>query len=234
MRAARVLIHRVALHPRAEALQHQHLLSADERARAGRFDRTSDHDGYVITRITLRRVLAHHLNIRANAIAFSYGPQDKPRLLEASRDGVHFNVSHADGLALIAVADRPVGIDLEPRRSVADLALLAEQKFAAQEIAMLRAASTQDQNELFLRCWTRKEAFTKATGDGLSSRLDRFVVSLDLDAPGLLELRNRAGESPRDYSFAHLDPAPGYLGALVAVAPGLHWRYALAEDEAFS
>ncbi len=229
---ARALVHRVALHSRSDALQHRHLLSADERARAARFERTSDHDAYVITRTTLRRILAHHLKTRADAIELAYGPQHKPRLREGGTDDLHFNVSHSDGLALIAVADLPVGIDLEPRRPVADLTALAEQKFSAEEIAMLRAASAHERNELFLRCWTRKEAFTKATGDGISLHLDRFAVSLELEKPALLHLRHRAGERPGDYSFAHLDPAPGYVGALVAAAPGLRWRYALADDEA--
>lgn len=229
---ARALVHRVALHSRSDALQHRHLLSADERARAGRFERTSDHDAYVITRTTLRRVLAHHLNTRADAIEIVHGPHDKPLLRAGEGNELYFNVSHSDGLALIAVADLPVGIDLEPRRAVADLTALAAQNFSAEEIGMLRAASTHERNELFLRCWTRKEAFTKATGDGISSHLDRFAVSLDLEEPALLHLRHRASERPGDYSFAHLDPAPGYVGALVAVAPGLRWRYALADDEA--
>lgn len=232
-RPARVLVHRIALHSQTGKLKNRHLLSAEECARAERFRQASDHDAYVVTRITLRRILAHHLKVEARAVEFAYGPQDKPMLREGTRIGLHFNVTHTNGLALIAVAEAPVGIDLEFRRNIPDLAEIAASQFAPDEIAVLQAAARHERNELFLRCWTRKEAFAKATGDGIDSKLRRFVVSLTREEPALLQLHDRPGESPRDYAMAHLEPAPDYLGALVVAAPALRWRYAAREDDSF-
>src|SRR4029077_13081267 len=120
----------------------------------------------------------------------------KPALSdESGSNGVKFNASHSDGRLLVAIArGREVGIDVERRRPVADWRGLAGRYFAAAEVAALDRLDEADREQAFFRCWTRKEAYIKAHGLGMSLPLDQFAVSV------------AAGEPARLLSTAH-DPA---------------------------
>jgi 4'-phosphopantetheinyl transferase len=195
-------------------------LSADERDRAGRFHREADWRRFVVARGALRIILARYLGSDARALAFRYGPFGKPELPDAP---LRFNLSHSGDLALCAVTrGRAVGVDVEQLRPVADCEQLAARYFSPEEHAALVQLSAAARSRAFLACWTRKEAYVKARGDGLSFPLDAFAVSLAPGtAPALLRHRLDATEVDR-WSFAALEPEPGYVGALAVEGHG--WR----------
>jgi len=157
-------------------------------------------------------------------LRFSYSPYGKPSLAEEFNVGaLCFNLSHADGLALYAVTcGRQLGVDIERVRADLVDAQVAEQFFSPQEVAALRALSGNIQPQAFFNCWTRKEAYIKARGEGLSLPLDQFDVSL---APGEPAALLRTGGEPREvtrWSLKELSPGGDYVAALAVEGHG--WR----------
>jgi 4'-phosphopantetheinyl transferase len=137
-------------------------LSPDERARAARFRFERDRRRFVAGRGALREILGEALGRPPSSIAFAYGPQGKPRL---AADEIQFNVSHSEGLGLIAVAgDRRVGVDIERVRAKGSGMDVAKRFFSRAEVATLRALPRGLRTEAFFACWTRKEAYIKARG----------------------------------------------------------------------
>lgn len=160
------------------------LLSTDELQRARRFRFDTDRREYSVSRGTLRALLGSYLNLSPQALRFSYSEFGRPRLLADSlASTLDFNVSHSCDVALIAFArGRKIGIDVEKVRRDFETGEIAERFFSTAERAALRELPGEQRQEAFFRCWTRKEAFIKALGEGLSHPLDQFDVSL---APGL-------------------------------------------------
>jgi 4'-phosphopantetheinyl transferase len=201
-------------------------LAPDERERAGRFHFERDRCRFVIARGVLRRLLAEALGSAPGEVAFRYGRHGKPELAggqAASR--LRFNVAHSDGLALFALAwGRGVGIDVERVRSGIDGEGIARRFFSAHEVAALHALPAAVREQAFFRCWTCKEAYVKALGQGLSLGLDRFDVSLDPAAPVALLAHRGAPEAPSRWMLVDVAAAPGYAAALAVerwpVAPG--------------
>jgi len=188
-------------------------LSAAERARAARFVFDLHRRRFAAGRTALRRILARHLGVPAETVAFVDQAHGKPAVA-----GLEFNLSHSDELALVAISDGPpVGVDVERLRPVDGALTVAETFFAPSERAELLAAPPAERALAFLRGWTRKEAFIKALGEGMSHPLTRFEVSLGA-AARLLAIDGSAAEAAR-WSLVALDPAPGYVGALAAPAP---------------
>jgi 4'-phosphopantetheinyl transferase len=193
------------------------MLSDSERRRAARLAFDRDRRRFVLARAELRRLLAARLGVRPRSIDLVYGPHGKPALgpgLAAS--GLRFNVSHRDDVAVYAFAwGREVGVDVEAVRLVHDADRIAARTFSRAEGAAYRALGPADRPLGFFRCWTRKEAFVKATGEGLSRPLGAFDVSL---APGEPARILRVGETPGDacgWGMEDFSPAPGYVGAVV-------------------
>ncbi len=191
------------------------LLSGDERARAARFHFRRDRDRFVAARGLLRRILADYLDLVPNAIRFAYGPYGKPALAgDLALSGLRFNLSHADDIALCAVTrDREVGVDIERLRTDLDAAALAKQFFSHWEIAALRALPPALQDAAFFACWTRKEAYIKARGEGLSLPLDHFDVTVAPEEPPRLHVEGAPEEAAR-WSLHRLAAPPGYAAAL--------------------
>ncbi len=191
-------------------------LSADERARAERFRFARDRAHSIVARGLLREIIGRFLGREPGALVFRYNAFGKPSLPdESGRERIRFNLSHADGIALYAFArHREVGVDIERFR--ADMAgeRIAERFFSAREIATLRALDPALQPEAFFACWTRKEAYKKARGEGVSVGLDRFDVSLAPDEPAALLASREAGGAPPRWDLHHLTPCPGYVGAV--------------------
>ncbi len=180
------------------------LLSSDERDRASRFHFSRDRDHFIACRSILRIILSEYLKISPPMIEFSYSAHGKP-----ATHGLHFNVSHSDGLAAFAVSrTREVGIDIERINPEIVAGQIAEQFFSPGEVFALRALPEDRQVNAFFRCWTRKEAYAKACGLGLTLSLAEFEVNLDDPAKFL-----RGGKGWEIESFL---PAPGYIGAVVA------------------
>lgn len=201
------------------------LLDAGEQARAARFHFERDRRHYVAARGLLRRLVSAALDQPASALVFEYGAQGKPAISPASvRDRrLCFNLSHSAGWAMFALAwDCEVGVDLECiarlQRDTDGLAGLAARVLSARELAIWQALPDTARETAFLRAWTRKEAYVKATGQGLLDELVHTDVALDAAAPkSPLTLRSpRKGEIARDWVLYDL-PAPNGFAAAIAV-----------------
>lgn len=159
------------------------ILSADERMRAGRFRFDVHRHRYVQCRALLRRRLAEMLGTDAAAIAFRYNEHGKPEL-----DDIHFNVSHSDNLAVIAVSrDEPVGIDVERIAPKHDVLSLARTAFSSAECEALSAMDPAEQIAAFYRTWARKEAYLKLLGTGFSRPSDSFTVPVTAEPFSIVE-----------------------------------------------
>lgn len=202
-------------------------LSPDERSRAHRFVTAELTRDFIAAHGFLRDVLAAYLAVSPADLRFGTGDRGKPTL-EAPRSRLRFNLTHSHGLAVVAVCEgREVGVDVEMiRPDVADGGV-AERFFSPHEVQSLRRLPTAQQAVGFFNCWTRKEAYLKALGSGLSVPLDRFDVSLAPDQPARL-LADR-GEAHLDrWALQTFPAAEGWCGALVVEAPdvslrGYHW-----------
>jgi len=144
------------------------VLSPDERARAARYRFETPRREYVNTRGALRSLLNAYTGVPADALRFTYGAQGKPTLA----GNVHFNVSHAGGLALIAIAKIPIGVDIEPLANGSNWELIANQFLSMAERSAIRKRSHSERPGAFLRLWTRREAYVKAHGTGLAGSED--------------------------------------------------------------
>ncbi|RMD93916.1 MAG: 4'-phosphopantetheinyl transferase superfamily protein [Calditrichaeota bacterium] len=163
-------------------------LSVQELQRAQRFYFQKDREHYIIAHGILRDILSRYLKIEPTQLNFYCNPFGKPYLTENSGGQfLKFNLSHSDGIAMYAIAhNREVGIDVERIRPDFASEQIAERFFSQQEIAILRSLPENLQVEGFFNCWTRKEAFIKAIGQGLSFGLDKFAVSLTPEEPARL------------------------------------------------
>ncbi len=222
---AEVHVWRVSLDlPSARVERLAQAMSEDERARAGRFFFERDRRRFVVGRGTLRAILGRYLGLPPGDLAFSYSPHGKP-VLSPGADGppLCFNLSHAAGLALVAVArGREVGVDLERVREDFATGEIARRFFSPAEVAALEALPPEGQCAAFFNCWTRKEAYIKARGEGLSLPLHRFQVSVAAGQPAaLLATADDPDETSR-WSLSELLPGPGYVAALAAAGRG--WR----------
>jgi 4'-phosphopantetheinyl transferase len=207
------------LAPGSSAAQDDLCLSPDERARAVRFRFDRDRRRFVACRVALRTILGRRLDVPASEVRFEYGAHGKPALARGA-DGLEFNVSHREDVAVIALTEgRRIGVDVEHLRKVEDAETLAARFFSSSEQESLRSVADSDRDEAFLACWTRKEAFVKALGEGLSLPLDSFSVSLAPDAePALLGWAGREDEL-RAWALYSWRPAPGYLAAVAVEGP---------------
>jgi 4'-phosphopantetheinyl transferase len=195
---------------RAETLSH------DEWTRAQRFVFATDRRRFVAARGALRAVLGRYTEQAPERLRFGYGTQGKPYLADAGN--LEFNLSHSAELAVLALArGRRVGVDLEYKRELQDLEALAQHTFAPGEWAALLSVPTESRHQRFFRCWTRKEAYLKARGDGLSFPLEAFEVSLDTE-PRLITNRLEPNE-PNRWDLRAFAPAPA-CEACVAVERG--------------
>ncbi len=202
----------------------ERFLDDGERIRAARFMFEQDRRRFTISHGVLRVLLGGYLGIEPGEVCFSYGRWGKPALAEGSKPtGLCFNLSYSYRLALYAFArGREVGIDIEYVQPSLAEEQVAEQFFSPRERADLRALPPHVWDQAFFQCWTRKEAYVKARGKGLSLRLDQFDVSVAPGSPAaLLATRGDPQEAPR-WSLQSLAPGLGYVAALAA--EGTCWR----------
>jgi len=192
----------------------RHWLSDDELGRAERFHSDLDRSRYVVGRIALRRVLADRLGCSPAAVRFSYGRNGKP-MLAGALGHLEFNLAHCGGDAVIALTEcAAVGVDIELLRPVPDVESLARLVFSDAERRELELA--RDPVSAFLNGWTRKEAYVKALGLGLTAPLTEIIVSLS-ERAALLSTGLR-GQSASNWRLLDV-PHPR---AVVAVALGPH------------
>jgi 4'-phosphopantetheinyl transferase len=161
-------------------------LSTEEQARANRLVHELHRNRFIAMKAVVRDVLSRYLETTPNSIEFEYGEKGKPAIAAAHNAlGLRFNISHSGGIGLIAVAmGREVGVDVETRQEIPDAMSIAKRFFARREYQELSALPEAVRQRAFLRCWTRKEAYVKALGAGLSCPLHSFAVSV---SPEVLE-----------------------------------------------
>jgi 4'-phosphopantetheinyl transferase len=196
------------------------LLSADERERAERFHFRRDAMRWIAARAVLREILGGCLGADPRALAFTYGDKGKPALAApAGPLDLQFSLAHSAHVGLYAVTvGCPVGVDVERLRPLSDMDRVAERTFSRQECAALSGLSVALRPAGFFNCWTRKEAYIKAVGLGLSYPLERFSVSLAPGVPARLEVVEIDPAHVEAWTMAALAPRSGFVGAVVVGA----------------
>jgi 4'-phosphopantetheinyl transferase len=197
------------------------LLNQDEQERAARFKFPAPRNQFAISRALLRQVLGRYLRIEAREVHFRTTANGKPELATASdvQDDLRFNLSHTAGAAVIAVTlHRQVGIDVERIRMDTNAMELAERFFSRPEVEWLRSQPAAEQIPAFFTCWTGKEAYIKAHGEGLSMPLSSFGV-LPADATDSCNLQLKVYENPEEaqrWFICQLALGTGLRAALAA------------------
>ncbi len=199
----------------------QATLSSDEKAKAERFYFQQHRQRYIAGRGILRAILSRYLHVEPQAIQFNYEPRGKPVLAETfARTGVSFNLSHSHSLALCAVTNnRLIGVDVEYIRSVTDITNLSQRFFSPREDAVVRSLPPQEQQKVFFRYWTCKEAYLKATGEGIT-QLEQVEVFLSPKEPARL--------NHQQWSLIELVPASNYVAAAAVAGTNINlqcWEY---------
>ena len=193
------------------------ILDTEERARADRFRFERDYRRFVARRAFLRRVLAGYTGVAPAALRYRRSANGKPELQDV--DGLAFSTSHAAGLAAVAVATHAnVGIDVERLRPMPDALDIARRFFTGSEVDHLRAVPAARRSDAFLRLWTRKEAYVKALGRGLSMPLDGFEA-LAPEARVVGEIMG--SETGPGLLLTGLELPDGFLGHVAADADAL-------------
>lgn len=193
-------------------------LSDDEQLRARRFVFDRDRTRYIVARAHLRKFLALRLGVKPHAVEFDYGKHGKPALSRRFADsGLHFNVAHSADVAVYAFSQKgKIGVDVEVIREMKDADEIAARYFSQTENDAYRALDADQKALGFFSCWTRKEAFIKAIGDGLCYPLNCFDVSLTPGVPAtILRVEDTRGDAC-GWSIESFSPVPGFIGAVVA------------------
>lgn len=189
------------------------VLSDDEKQKAKSFKFVKDQKISILSRGLLRMISARYLDVDAHKIRFRYSDYGKPAYFDGS--SLKFNVSHSGKYIVIAfTSGSEVGVDIEHIKTNFEVLDIARKFFSDGEIESVMAFDPSERVMAFFRCWTRKEAFIKAKGHGLSFPLDAFTVSLDKDDPKMLETKWDADERRKWRLFSFV-PAEGYVGALL-------------------
>ena len=211
---------RVSLAQTASCLQSlQQTLSTDEQTKAERFHFPKDRSQFIVSRGALRAILSRYLTINPSLLRFDYNPYGKPFVTSAQGGNtLRFNLSHSRGMALIAITkNREIGVDIEGINPNFSCLEIAERFFSPLENSVLRSLPEHLQPTAFFTCWTRKEAYIKAVGKGLSIPLNGFDVTLAPGEPAaLLNVEQNPEEASR-WSLIELIPSSDMVAA-VAVA----------------
>jgi 4'-phosphopantetheinyl transferase len=178
----------------------------------------------------LRKILGSYLKAHPREIAFRYGKNGKPELLQPHQSPtLHFNLAHSADLAVLAVASfGPVGVDIERVRPIGELDGIAAQFFSQDEKDGLAALPDEERQAAFYRLWTRKEAFLKATGEGIADSLAEVEINFSPTEPARLLRLFGDTVTARHWTILELDPAPNFIGALAVQARDLQikrWRW---------
>jgi 4'-phosphopantetheinyl transferase len=195
------------------------LLSPDEKERAQGFRLEKHRDDFIFTRGTLRTLSAGYLGVSPASLRFTYSTHGKPSLESQTAPALAFNLSHTEGMVVFAFArDRRLGIDVERVRSDFEVEPIAERFFSLAELLALRKLPAEQRHEAFFHCWTCKEAYIKALGEGLSHPLHQFDVSVSPGEPvALLHTRPDPAEAQR-WCLRDVPVTPGHVAAIAVEA----------------
>lgn len=212
------------------------LLSRDERERAERFRFDAHRRRYVARRGFLRWMLGRYLGRPGGSLLFGYGAAGKPYLVKEQQPSslpeefLSFNLSDSEDVALYAIASGvELGVDVEHLRDMPDALSIADYSFSRREKEALAALPEDQISTGFFHGWTRKEAYVKATGQGLGAPLADFTVSLGPQVPAAFLRFENGLDDVAAWSLYHLEPDPGHVGALAVRRHGLRpvafrWR----------
>jgi 4'-phosphopantetheinyl transferase len=190
------------------------LLSADEKNRAKKFRFAKDSQNFIVARGILRLLIGKYLEINPAEVSFQYSEFGKPSI--AHNNSLQFNISHSQNIALFAFTKKfNIGIDVEFVNPNIEVKEIATSFFSTNEIKNLLALPEQQQTLGFFYCWTRKEAFIKAVGEGLSFPLDKFEVSLEPNKPAKLLATDWQPKDVAKWSIYSLSPKANFVGSLV-------------------
>ena len=214
-----------------KAAELEEMLSDDEQARAERFRCQRQKKQFIVARGLLRIILGKYLETDPGQLCFEYNMYGKPSICGVSRDNIRFNLSHSDGLAIYVVTDgREIGVDLERIKPF----LLDERTVARcltpREITHLQTLSGNARVRFFFHCWTRKEAYLKACGEGLMLPPNQIETSLFLEFSAVGVIKNAYETRPSRRSFQNLPPIPEYAAALVVEGSKAQLRFWLLPD----
>ncbi len=224
LRAEEVHLWRAPLDLRGATLERLYgTLADDEKVRADRFRFAEGRAHFAAARGVLREILARYAGVDPAGLQFGYQPSGKPFLLAGTGAGeLQFNLSHSKGMGLYGVTlGRPVGVDIELVRQGPELSRIAERFFTLKEAEALRNCPAHLQAEAFFRCWTRKEAFIKASGEGFARGLASFEVSIE---PGDYDALRGANDDPaavERWHLANVDAGAGFAAAVAVAQRGL-------------
>jgi 4'-phosphopantetheinyl transferase len=187
-------------------------LSGDELDRASSFKFDLHRNRYLAGRLALRELLGRYLNRAPSDVRFTYNPYGKPVL---PGETLRFNVAHSDDLAVIGLTEHdPLGVDVERIRDLRDIDDLARTVFSERELAVFHALPEGSRSQGFFNCWTRKEAFVKAVGEGLSHPLDAFDVTFRPGEEARLVELNGSPTRAAAWSLFDVSPMAGWVGAV--------------------
>lgn len=194
-------------------------LSDEERKRSERFYFDRDRQFFIVSRGILRVLLSQYTDTPPGDIQFNYTFHGKPYL--RWRPDLCFNLSHSGRLVMYAFSPGcRVGIDIEFMHPIEEMGKIAERNFSTQEYEVYKSVAEADRVRAFFDCWTRKEAFIKAIGEGTSFPLQDFVVSLKQDEPAQLLSIRGSQQQARQWSMHELEVENGYTAALVIEGKG--------------
>ena len=208
--------------PEAIMLSLRQTLSPGELTRAGTFHFDKDRQHFIVARGVLRSILGHYLAMQPAQLRFAYNDNGKPSLDALSREKtLYFNLSHSHNMALLAFSYvGEIGVDIEHMRPDIAVEQVARVSFSPREQDCLLALPAEERLQAFYACWTRKEAYIKGIGTGLSLEPDLFDVAfLPGEPAALLASRADPGE-PARWTLQALQPGAGYAGALAVKGHG--------------
>ncbi len=207
-------------HPASKISTLRQLLTDDERARADRFYFEKDREAYTAARGQLRLLLSRYLHVAPTAPRFTYSKYGKPALVTSYSDAtLHFNVSHSGDMAVYGFSwDNELGVDVEYkyRTPTPDFTGICTHFFAPSEQKIFLQHKGEAIRDAFYRCWTRKEAYLKASGEGLSRALDSFHVTLTAHEPAKLTYVKDEPEEIERWTMRHIKIGREYTAALCA------------------
>ncbi len=198
----------------------EHILSDEERGRMNRFYFQKDRLRFAVARGILRILTGRYLNISPGLVRFRQQPNGKPELAGVSAGAAFsFNLAHSHQLVVLAFSRFPcIGVDVEFIRPMSDCQQIVDSYFHDRERAMIQCRPLAHREQAFFDCWTRKEAYVKATGEGLSRPLNSFFTATDGEpATGMLSVGD-TGDGTAGWKLLPFIPAPGYAGAVVFTA----------------
>jgi 4'-phosphopantetheinyl transferase len=191
------------------------MLSGDEIDKAYSYRFQKDTRNQIASRGILRSILGFYLSVDPRDLKFEYGKNGKPYLTTSSSDKqILFNVSHSGNRVVYAFSENhEIGIDIEIIREIPEISLIADKYFSKYEIGILNSLPAGSHKEAFFNCWTRKEAFIKASGDGFLKPLDAFDVPFESsESEGILKIDGSRDEAEL-WTLKGFNAAPGYASA---------------------